>query len=753
VRTATITLSILLSSLSAQAQIAGVVKSADGTPAKGMHVAVTLLPVEAADDTSAETDTDDRGHFSISGLGPGKYTVAASSATVTAGWIEVEVKANETPAPVTITVGGESRIVSGAIHGISSPKARVLVGRWDSNGATMFSAPVRNGRYTIAVPRQGRYGLQAVAPGAESETVILRSGDTTRDLTIERTFKSPPAEVPRWIAKNAIPLKAVVAGNGFEDMLPIRRTVGDARIVALGEATHGTREFFQFKHRMLEFLAANAAFDLFAIEASFPDALAVNDYVLNGNGDPAEALAGMLFWTWDTEEVLSLIKWMRSWNEDPKHARKLRFYGFDMQNPSSSMQRLKKYLEKKAPLALPALDRISPALNRDPQKPPTEDQQKTAMAALDELASVLDKARTDDREWVIAREQIDLIRQGVRLLGAEPSMIGGIRDAAMADNIRWLLDHEPAGTRMVVWAHNGHVGTEGYSFATGGNMGAHLRSMFGKDLVVFGAAFNRGSFQAVATGRGLSEHTVAPLDPGAFDRTLADAGPPMFVLDMRGATGVVREWLDSPLKNRSVGAVYNDDSPKNYVGTIHPLRSFDAVFFIRDTTSAVPVGGRPAPPPPPAHAAVNLDFANGIAGWSPPRAGFQLAATSDGCVVAPCAVFSRPSGSGGFGSFGQRIDATPYRGKKVRFRAKVRSQLTGDDSSARIWLRVDLPGGGRGFFDNLQSRALKSLPEWTDLEIIGDVAPNAEAIAFGALFLGTGTAWYDETSLEIVPPQ
>jgi erythromycin esterase len=755
-------LAILLSSLSAQAQITGVVNTADGTPARGMHVAVTRLPIEASDDTAAETDADDGGHFSFAGLAPGKYTVAASSSDVTGGWAEVQLKAGETPAPVVITAGGESRIIAGEVHGASSMKAHVIVGRWDSKGATMFSIPVRDGRYKIAVPPEGRYAVEALAPEAESQTVMIRPGDTTRDLTIERTFKSPLPAVEQWIAKTAIPLKTVVAGNGFEDMLPIRRIVGDARIVALGEATHGTKEFFQFKHRMLEFLVANAGFDGFAIEASLPDALAVNDYVLNGNGDPAKALAGMLFWTWNTEEVLSLIKWMRVWNEDPKHTRKLRFYGFDMQNPSSSVQVLKKYLEKSAPAALPALDRIKPALIRDPQKRPTEEQQKTAMTALDELAAVLDKTRSNDREWVVAREQIDLIRQGVRLFGADPSMIGGIRDKAMADNIRWLLDHEPAGTKMVVWAHNGHVAAEEYPFAAGGNMGTHLRSMFGKDLVVFGAAFNRGSFQAVGRGTrpGLVEHKAEPLDAGSFDRTLADAGPPMFVLDLRDAPGVVRQWLDSPLKNRSIGALYDDESPKGYVMTIHPSRSFDAVFFIRETTSAVPVGGRSAPPPPappPAASAVNLDFAQGTSGWTLPptvtKAGYELTATSDGCVAAPCARLSRDSEGTGFGTFWQRIDATPYRGKKVRFRAKVRSQLTGDESSARIWLRVDLAGGGMGFFDNMQSRAPKSLPEWTDLEIVGDVAPNAAAIAFGALFLGSGIAWYDEASLEIVPPQ
>ena len=111
----------------------------------------------------------------------------------------------------------------------------------------------------------------------------------------------------------------------------LRALVGQARVVALGEATHGTREFFQLKHRMLEFLVEEMGFRVFAIEANWPECLAINDYVLHGEGDPEEALAGIYFWTWNTEEVLELIEWMRRYNADPAHEQKLKFYGVDMQ--------------------------------------------------------------------------------------------------------------------------------------------------------------------------------------------------------------------------------------------------------------------------------------------------------------------------------------------------------------------------------------------------------------------------------------
>ena len=126
------------------------------------------------------------------------------------------------------------------------------------------------------------------------------------------------ADVTSWIRTNAVPLKTVEARHGFDDMEPLRRIIGDARIVSLGEATHGTREFFQLKHRMLEFLATRMGFTIFSIEANMPEAYRLNDYVLNGTGDPAQLLRGMYFWTWNTEEVLDMIRWMREFNASGK---------------------------------------------------------------------------------------------------------------------------------------------------------------------------------------------------------------------------------------------------------------------------------------------------------------------------------------------------------------------------------------------------------------------------------------------------
>src|SRR5215467_5452446 len=98
-----------------------------------------------------------------------------------------------------------------------------------------------------------------------------------------------------WIRTSAIALNTVEPGQGFADLNRLGGLIGNARIVSLGEATHGTREFFQLKHRLLEYLVAELGFTVFGIEANYPECLRVNEYVLDGAGDPAAALAGTRF--------------------------------------------------------------------------------------------------------------------------------------------------------------------------------------------------------------------------------------------------------------------------------------------------------------------------------------------------------------------------------------------------------------------------------------------------------------------------
>src|SRR5262249_15688993 len=181
-------------------------------------------------------------------------------------------------------------------------------------------------------------------------------------LTIPALVAQQPESPVDWVRGHAIRLTTAEAGHGFADLQPLERLVGNARIVSMGEATHGSREFFQLKHRMLEFLASRMGFTIFSIEANMPEAYRLNDYVVNGTGDPAALLRGMYFWTWDTEEVLDMIKWMRAFNESGKGA--AQFTGFDMQAPTVAAENVRTFVAKYEPAYVSSLSEAVTAASR-----------------------------------------------------------------------------------------------------------------------------------------------------------------------------------------------------------------------------------------------------------------------------------------------------------------------------------------------------------------------------------------------------
>src|SRR5262249_25355079 len=120
------------------------------------------------------------------------------------------------------------------------------------------------------------------------------------------------SDVVAWIRNNALPLATAEPRTPFHDLAPLRARLAEARVVGLGESTHGTREFFQLKHRFIEYCVSQLGFTVIAFEANYGTMLAVNDYVLGGNGDVRSAAAGLGFQVWDTQEVTALIECVRA---------------------------------------------------------------------------------------------------------------------------------------------------------------------------------------------------------------------------------------------------------------------------------------------------------------------------------------------------------------------------------------------------------------------------------------------------------
>lgn len=407
------------------------------------------------------------------------------------------------------------------------------------------------------------------------------------------------SEVVRWIADHAVALDAVEAGNGFDDLDGLFDSIGDARIVSLGEATHGSREFFQMKHRMLEYLVSELDFNVFAIEANWPESLAVNRYVLTGEGDPREALAGLYFWTWNTEEVLALIEWMREYNADPDHDRKVKFFGFDMQTARVAVACVRAFLETVDPeTASDLAEHLDLLATAEAEMAYRQAPNPALGSVLTALLERFDGSREDwidastEEEWTLARQHLVVVIQAESSMSLSGMEMFDHRDRSMAENLAWLVDQEDPDVGVVVWAHNGHVSYAGYGEKIH-PMGYHLREEFGDLHRNVGFAFNQGSFQAKdpSEGYALKEFTVGPAPAGTLDATLAATGLDLFWLDLKSAPdeGPIRDWIDETRTMRSVGAVYQEGREQNFVRRISPSENYDTLLFFRETTRARPL--------------------------------------------------------------------------------------------------------------------------------------------------------------------
>lgn len=690
----------------------------------------------------------------------------------------------------------ERTIAAGEVHAytIELEAGRLVEVRFEQRGAdlvitTFGPAGVKLGEHDSPTGAEGpeRVALPAAATGRHRLEVRLYEGEAGgRYGVIVDGVLSPEEQAARveaararhraatdWLAGHAIRLAGPEPGRGFADMEPLAALIGDARVVALGEATHGSREFFQLKHRMLEFLVERMGFTAFAIEATMPESFDVDRYVLTGEGDPRKALSGLYFWTWDTEEVLALIEWMRRYNADPAHVRKVRFYGFDMQTPVRAARVVLGYLERADPGADPdsrsALVAVADPFAQEGFGLRPEAEREAVRAAAGRLAERLDlrrdeyEARTGDADWELARQHARVLVQNLELAQAGNAGFA-VRDRSMADNVLWLLDREGPDGRVVLWAHNGHVSTvEPW-------MGHHLRRALGDAMVVFGFAFEQGGFQAQgprrdgAPGFELQQFEVEPGAPETLETTLAAAGLETAAVDLRALPegSPAAEWLRAPRAMRSIGAFYDPARGGGFFAerALPPL--YDALLFVRRTSPARRNPWLDWPDTRMLPAPANLGFEDGAAPGAPPgwwprpgQAQFDVEVGTDGRrphAGRHAATLRRVPGRhyGELaGSLRQRIDAAPWRGKTVRLRAAVRAEVTAPGSAAHLFLQVNGAGFGRGPVQRTDTagRPIRD-PEWRLHELTAPVPADAESIEYGLALTGDGQAWIDSVAVE-----
>jgi erythromycin esterase len=566
-----------------------------------MTVRATMATDDRAVLVGAPSVTDGDGRFRLE-LPAGNYELAATSPEITAGMLaDVAVERFTPRSGIELSAGGPGRTLSGRVRDLHGrPAAGALAGAFQvapkPRDALLLVKADARGHYRVRVP-PGRYiplaldddGLRLARPPVDV------TADRRVDLELARKVElaePPPPAVRDWLHGAAKPLMSVEAGHGFEDLASLGRMIGKARLVAVGEATHGTREFSQMKHRILEYVVSQLGFSVFLMEAGMGDAAALDDYIMTGQGDIRSALRTGVYRIWYTEELLAMVAWMRAWNADPAHTTKLRVYGIDVQVPARAMTMALGYLERVDPAAAArAREQLAPmrsALGASEYDALPAEARAAMHDGIRDLLARFDAERaawsqaTRPRDWLIARKSLDVLRQSLAMR-APPrgELASDQRDKGMAENAAWVLDHAEPGARAMLWAHNGHIARCGYDGTI--SVGQRLGQQRSRDYVAFGFVWNQGGFGAFERG-GPWAHQIGPEAAGGLGATFAELGLPRAAFDLLAARGAVASWLAAPHRFRDIGALFTSDDHLDEVTRLSTC--FDAVLFIDRTSAA-----------------------------------------------------------------------------------------------------------------------------------------------------------------------
>lgn len=381
-----------------------------------------------------------------------------------------------------------------------------------------------------------------------------------------------------------VPLNGVIQNLNNSDLDKASISWSNKRIIALGEASHGTKEFFQMKHRMFQYLVENHGFRVFLMEATFAECFETNEYVMYGRGDEYAALKAMEGNGWQTVEVLEMLKWIRKFNANRDDTDKIRFHGFDLIYTKKSTLYFLEYLQKVDPDYVKNLDSVLADFRNDklhfygssPEKGQvsTWDRQLRPIVSCFETNKDKYIARSSVDEYGSARQFLRVMEQALKILQ------GSNRDEFQAENVRWWINNETPGAQIMIWAHNGHI-----TFGEPNRLGYFLRRDFKDDYYAIGFDFNSGSVLVHEAG-GYFVKTLKPGLPGSFGEEYTKLNIPIFFVDLQQCAidKALKNYLWASRLHRYIGAGFEREEDA-YQKVSLPLH-YNALIFVDKTNAA-----------------------------------------------------------------------------------------------------------------------------------------------------------------------
>jgi erythromycin esterase-like protein len=423
------------------------------------------------------------------------------------------------------------------------------------------------------------------------------------------------AVLPRLIADWAEPLPDI-DDRTFGEFFG---RYADARVVLLGEASHGTSEFYRARAAISRHLIEKHGFTIVAVEGDWPDAATLDRYVRHRQSREGELRAFERFptWMWRNKEVDGFIRWMRGHNAGRAYEQMAGFYGLDLYNLGASMRAVIDFLEEQDPELARLASRRYGCLDPWAENPAAygrhslvEGYARCEVGVIQMLKDLLQKQvdcfAEECDEWLDAQANARLVKDAeayyrVMYYGSAESW--NLRDTHMFDALNMILDAKGPGAKAIVWAHNSHIGNA--AFTDMGrereelNIGQLAKEKFGHAARLIGFGTHTGTVAAADDwDEPMKVKRVRPSLPESYERMSHDSGVERFLLDLREGeveARVAGELLE-PRLERFIGVIYRPDTERwsHYSHAVLP-RQFDGWVWFDETEAVTPLPGEQRP--------------------------------------------------------------------------------------------------------------------------------------------------------------
>jgi protein-L-isoaspartate(D-aspartate) O-methyltransferase len=424
-----------------------------------------------------------------------------------------------------------------------------------------------------------------------------------RPSGIELPAAPPAATLPALVAAGAEPFEDIAA-HPLEALLA---RIGDAKVVCLGEASHGSAEFYEMRAAITRALVERLGFTIVALEADWPEAQRLDRYVRGTSVEPHPEQAFDRFpaWMWANHQVMAFVDWLAAHNRSVRPERRAGIYGLDLYSLHRSIAAVLRYLDDVDPEAARIARHRYACLEPWQQDPAAygaavlsgryrECETPVAQALAEMARRRLEHDARDGERIFDATRNAALVANAERYYrvmyyGSVESW--NLRDQHMFDTLDAVLEHHGPAARAVVWAHNSHLGDARWTEmgARGEhNVGQLVRTRFGEDAYLIGFGTHAGTVAAASDWDGpLEIKRVRPSHERSYERVCHDSGVPRFLLPLRTGAAELRRRLADERLERAIGVIYRPETElQSHYFTANLPRQFDEWIWF-DATRAV----------------------------------------------------------------------------------------------------------------------------------------------------------------------